>query len=118
VPLTVGSTEKLRMEFGDHSPPTTSGTTTMVLILSVEILDSEKVLEPDPEITTIEKTSTTKLDIEDAQEETLTSSNAEDMVDQTTTTRAPKLMSNVQENHGNQIMSRLEVNSESQSKVG
>jgi hypothetical protein len=106
------------MEFGDHSPPTTSGTTTMVLILSVEILDSEKVLEPNPETTTTEKTSTTKLDIEDAQEDTQISFNAEDMVDQTTMTRAPKLMSTALENHGNQIMSRPEVNSESQLKVG
>jgi hypothetical protein len=80
------------MEYGDHSPPTTSGTTIMVPTSSVDLLVSVKVLEPKPEITTIEKTSTLKLDTEDVLLQMITSSNAEDMVDQTTMTRAPKLM--------------------------
>jgi hypothetical protein len=106
------------MEFGDHSPPIISGTTTTVPTSSVEILVSVKVLEPKPEITTIEKTSTVKLDTEDAHLETKISSNAEDMVDQTTMIRAPKLISNVQENHGNQVTLRPEENSESLLKDG
>jgi len=39
----VGSTEKEKIMCGDHLPPTTSGTTTMVLKLFVKILDSVKV---------------------------------------------------------------------------
>jgi hypothetical protein len=90
----------------------------MVPISSAEILDSVKVLEPDLETTTTEKTLTVKLDIEDVLVETLTSSNAEDMVDQTTMTRVLMPMSDALENHGIQSMSRLVLNSESLPKVG
>jgi hypothetical protein len=67
---------------------------------SAEIWASELVLEPEPEIIKTEKTSTTKLETEDVQVETPTSSNAESMVDQTTMTRVLKLMSDVLEDHG------------------
>jgi hypothetical protein len=72
----------------------------MVPTSSVEILVSVKVLKLKPEITTIEKTSTPKLDTEDATLVLPIFSNVESMVDQTTMTRAPTLMSNVQVNHG------------------
>jgi hypothetical protein len=52
------------------------------------------------------------LDTDDALQATLVFSNAEDMVDQTTTTRALKLMSDVQELHGIQYGKRLDLNSE------
>jgi hypothetical protein len=52
------------------------------------------------------------LDTDDALEATITFSNVEDMVDQTTMTRVLKLMSNVQELHGLQFGRRPEVNSE------
>jgi len=70
-----------------------------VLPLSVEIWASVLVLELTPETRTTGPTLTMKLVTEDAQAETLTSSNAEDMVDQTTMTRALKLMLDAQENH-------------------
>jgi hypothetical protein len=72
----------------------------MVLPLSVEILDTAKVLDPILETKPTMKTLTLKLETEDAQVETLTSSNAESMVDQTTMTRVLKLMSDVLEDHG------------------
>jgi hypothetical protein len=90
----------------------------MVPISSAEILDSEKVLEPDLETTTTEKTSTVKLEIEDVLVETIISSNAESMVDQTTMTRVLKPMSDALENHGIQSTLRLVLNSESLPKVG
>jgi hypothetical protein len=67
--------------------------------LSVEIWASALVLELTPETETIEPTSTMKLVTEDAQVEILIFFNAEDMVDQTTETRALKLMSDALENH-------------------
>jgi hypothetical protein len=85
---------------------------------SVEIWDSEKVLEPRPETETTEKTSILKLEIEDALLITLTSSNAEDMVDQDKATRVLKLMSDALENHGLLSMSRLAKNSELLEKDG
>jgi hypothetical protein len=39
----VGSTEKEKIMCGDHLPPTTSGTTTMVPNSFVKILDSVRV---------------------------------------------------------------------------
>jgi hypothetical protein len=54
-----------------------------------------------------------KLDTEDAQVAMPTSSNAESTVDQTTMTRALKLMSNVQVNHGLLQLERPDLNSES-----
>jgi hypothetical protein len=111
-PLKVGSTEKEEEIFGDQSPPTTSGTTTMVPTSSAEIWDMVKVLEPKPETITTEKTLIKMLDTDDALEATITFSNVEDMVDQTTMTRVLKLMSNVQELHGLQFGRRPEVNSE------
>ena len=98
--LKVGSIEEVEMDTGDQSPPTTSGITTTVLILSAEIWDTVKVLELTPEISTIEPSSILKLDTEDAQLETPISSNAEDMVDQDKVTRVLKLMSNALEDHG------------------
>jgi hypothetical protein len=115
---TVGSTEKEEIIDGDHCLHTTSGTITTVPTSSAEILDLEEVLEPEPETTTTERTSTRKLDTEDAQVETLTSSNAEDTADQTTMIRVLMLMSDALENHGTQYTSRLVVNTESPKKVG
>jgi hypothetical protein len=54
-----------------------------------------------------------KLDIEDAQVAIPTSSNAESTVDQTIMTRVPKLMSNVQVNHGIHQLESKVLNSES-----
>jgi hypothetical protein len=96
----VGYGEEERTRNGDQSLPTTSGITTTVLISSVEILDMVKVLEPEPETITTTNNSMLKLDIEDAQEETLISSNAESMVDQTKVTDPLMLMSNAQVDHG------------------
>jgi hypothetical protein len=94
------------MENGDHLLLTTSGITTTVLPLSAEIWASIKVPELIPETETTKKTLTLKLVTEDAQVETLTSSNAESMVDQTKVTRAPKLMSDVLVNILNQLLQR------------
>jgi hypothetical protein len=49
---------------------------------------------------------------------TITSSNAESMVDQTTMTRALWLMLDAQENHGHHPMSRSDLFIESPAKVG
>ena len=54
-----------------------------------------------------------KLDTEDAQVAIPASSNAESTVDQTTMTRVPKLMSNVQVNHGSHQLESKVLNSES-----
>jgi hypothetical protein len=96
----VGYTEKEEMEFGDHSPLTTSGITTMVLPLSAETWVMVPVLDLIPEIMPTEKTLIVKPETEDVQLQTLTSSNAESMVDQTTMTRVLKLTSDVLEDHG------------------
>jgi hypothetical protein len=90
----------------------------MVQVFSAEILDTELVSDTRREITTTENTSTAKLETEDAQEEILTFSNAESMVDQTTETLAPKLMSDVQEDHGYLTTPRLVKNSELPEKAG
>jgi hypothetical protein len=97
-----GYTEKERMDNGDHLPPTTSGTTTMVLPSSVRTLDSLRVLEVNRETTKTENFSTPKLDTEDVLITTETFFNAESMVDQTTMTEALTLMLLAQENHGYQ----------------
>jgi hypothetical protein len=85
---------------GDHLLLITSGITTMVPELFVKISVMVTVLEPKLETKTTEPISTTKLDTEDATLVLPISCNAESMVDQTTRTRALKLMLNVQENHG------------------
>jgi hypothetical protein len=54
-----------------------------------------------------------KLDTEDAQVAIPASSNAESTVDQTTMTEVPKLMSNVQVNHGFHQLESKVLNSES-----
>jgi hypothetical protein len=77
---------------GDHSPHTTSGITTTVPLLCAKILDLVLVQEPKPETSTTLLTSTQKLVTEDVLLHTRTSSNAEDMVDQTKMTRVLKLM--------------------------
>jgi shikimate kinase len=81
-------------------------------------LDTVRVLEPRPETTITSLTSTLKLVTEDALLITEASSNVEDTVDQTTMTRALKLMLNAQEHHGSQTTSRLDQNSESPVKDG
>jgi hypothetical protein len=96
---TVGSTERELMVYGDHSNHTTSGTTTMVLLLYAEILASVKVLLTNPETAETSNTSIL-LDIEDAITELQISCNAESTVDQTTMTEALMLMFIAQENHG------------------
>jgi hypothetical protein len=84
----------------------------MVPELSARILVMVKVqLKKDRETTTTELTSIPKPGIEDAHLEILISCNAESMVDQTTMTRAHKLTSDAQENHGNQPLARRVVNS-------
>jgi len=70
------------------------------------------------EINTTERTLILKLDIEDAQLHTATSSNAEDMVDQTRMTRVLMPLSDAQVFHGSQSTSRQVKNSESPEKVG
>jgi hypothetical protein len=90
----------------------------MVPESSVEIWDSEKVLEPTPETRTTEKILILTLETEDALLITLASSNAEDMVDQTKETRALKLMSDALENHGLLSMSRQAKNTELPEKDG
>jgi hypothetical protein len=97
---------------GDQSLLTISGIMTMVLDLSVKTSDMVMVKEPEPETHTIDQTSTLELDIEDVLHQTLTSSNAESMVDQTKEIDLPKLTSNAGELHGREIHSkRLVVNS-------
>jgi len=99
------------MEDGDLLLHTTSGITTMVLPSSVKIWASVEVLELTPETETTEPTLTLKLVTEDAVLHTLTSFNAESMVDQTTETRVLKLTSDVQVNHTRDLPSeRLEKN--------
>jgi hypothetical protein len=91
--LKVGLKERAEITNGDLLPPTTSGITTTVPKLSVKILDMVKVqLKKEREIKTTERHSTLKLDIEDVLKETLTSFNAESMVDQTTRTTLLKLL--------------------------
>jgi hypothetical protein len=68
-----GLKEEVQVTYGDQSLPTTSGITTTVLKLSVEILAMLLVLEPEPETITTENLSTLKLDTEDAQLEAKTS---------------------------------------------
>jgi hypothetical protein len=97
---TVGSTEKEKTVYGDHSNLTTSGTTTTVLILYAEILATVKVLLTNPETQETSNDLMLRLDIEDATTEQPTSSNAESTVDQTTVTEALMLMYTAQENHG------------------
>jgi hypothetical protein len=75
--------EEVNQVLGDQSHPTTSGTTTGELKLSVKILDMVRVSEPEPEIQTTENNMITQLVREDAQLETETSSNAESMVETT-----------------------------------
>jgi hypothetical protein len=81
-PEKVGYKEEA-VEFGDQSHHTTSGITTMVLKLSVKILDMERVLEPEPEIHTTENNTITKLEREDVLLTTETSFNAANMVETT-----------------------------------
>jgi hypothetical protein len=64
----------------------------MVPLLSAEISVTESVSDTRREITTTENTSILKPVTEDAQDQILTSSNAESMVDQTRRTSALKLM--------------------------
>jgi hypothetical protein len=71
----------------------------MVPLLCAEILDLVLVLEPIPETSIMLLTSILKLVTEDVLLHTRASSNAEDMVDQTTMTRALKLMSDAQDHH-------------------
>jgi hypothetical protein len=91
-PLVISSLSVNKSFSGDQSHPTTSGITTTVLKLFVNILDMVKVLELEPEIHTTEDNSTQELDTEDVLLETPISSNAESMVDQTNMILAPKLM--------------------------
>jgi hypothetical protein len=84
----------------------------MVLLLSAETLDTVKVLEPKLEDKETRKISILKLETEDVPVETITSSNAESMVDQTKMTRVLKLMSDAQEDHGHQSMLKQARNSE------
>jgi len=82
--------------------------------LSAKISVTVKVqLKKEREIKTTERNSTEKLVTEDVLQETQTSSNAESMVDQTTMTTLPKLMSDVQVLHTSIRLERLEQNSES-----
>jgi len=75
--------EEVNQVLGDQSHPTTSGTTTGELKLSVKILDMVRVSEPEPEIQTTDNIMITKLDTEDVPLITETSSNAESMVETT-----------------------------------
>jgi hypothetical protein len=77
-----GSTERVKMDNGDQSPPTTSGTITTVLKSSVKASAMVRVLEPKPETTVTEKALILNLDTEDVLLQTLTFSNAESTVDQ------------------------------------
>jgi hypothetical protein len=90
----------------------------MVPVLSAEILVTESVSDTRKEITTTENFSTLKPVTEDAQDQILTFSNVESMVDQTRKTSAPKLMSDALEDHGYQDMLRLVKNSELPEKDG
>jgi len=72
------------------------------------------VLEPELETKTTERNSIEKPDTEDAHVETLTSSNVENTVDQTTKTIVLKLMSDAQVLHTSIRLERLELNSEFQ----
>jgi hypothetical protein len=104
-----GYTDEEEMEYGDHLLHTISGTTTTVPKSFVKASAMVKVEEPKPETHITEKTSTLKLDTEDAQVAIPRFLTAESTVDQTTMTRAPKLMSNVQENHGyHQLESKVQ----------
>jgi hypothetical protein len=89
-----------------------------VLKLSAETLDLLLVLEPRQETKETEITSILKPEIEDVLHTIVTFSNAESMVDQTTTTRVLKLMLDVQESHGLQAMLRLDLSTELPEKVG
>jgi predicted methyltransferase len=89
-----------------------------VLKLSAETLDLLLVLEPRQETKETETTSILKPEIEDVLHTIVTFSNAESMVDQTTTTRVLKLMLDVQESHGLQAMLRLDLSTELPEKVG
>jgi len=111
------SGEREVMEHGDHLLLTTSGITTTVPPSSVEIWAMEPVLELIPEDVKTKRTSI-QLETEDVPLETPDLTNAESTVDQTTTTRALKLMSNVQEDHGDHITLELVKNSELPEKVG
>lgn len=90
----------------------------MVPVLSAEILVTDKVSDTRREITTTENSSTLKPVTEDAQDQILTFSNVESMVDQDKMTSAPKLMSDVLVDHGYQDMLRLVKNSELPEKDG
>jgi hypothetical protein len=83
----------------------------MVPELFVKILVTVKVLPAREETNTTEKTLIAKLDTEDVMLETLTSSNAEDMVDQTTMTSLLMLLLHAQVNHGLQNGKELVKNS-------
>jgi hypothetical protein len=76
------------------------------------------VLEPEPEDTVTKNNSIPKLETEDVLLTTTESLTAESTEDQTNVTSVLKLMSDVQEHHGDHTTSELDLNSESPEKDG
>jgi hypothetical protein len=113
-----GYTEREETMSGDHSLLTTSGIMTTVPTLFAETSVTERVLEPRREMVKTEKTLIMKLDTEDVLITTITSFNAESMVDQIIMIEVLMLGLTAQAQNGYHTTLELVKNSESPEKVG